>query len=159
VGTLSWSSSQRLAIAQALVGRPRLLLLDDTLTALDGGVRRELASALCTLVADGLSIVVASDELAALEGVATRVAVMTAGRIMSFAEPRDLRQALALELTVAAPRARGSRVAEGARDCSVVRLALGDSSPEEILAHCRETGIDVRTSRIIRLDDGPAPGP
>jgi ABC-type multidrug transport system ATPase subunit len=155
VNSLPWSSAQRLAIAQALVGRPRLLLLDETLTCVDAAVRRELASALSALVADGLTVVVASDELGALESVATRIAVMAAGRITAIVEPRALRQALALEVTVAAPsaarRALGARVAESDLGLSVICVPLGDSTPEEILAHCRDLGVEVRTSRIIAL--------
>ena len=158
VRALPWNSAQRLAIAQALVCRPRLLLLDETFTGVDAAVRRELALALCGLVDDGLTVIIASDELGALESVATRIAVMASGRITAVVEPRALRQALALELTVAAPsvarRALGARVAEAERESSVIRFPLGDSTPEEILAHCRDLGVGVRTSRIIELREG-----
>jgi ABC-type multidrug transport system ATPase subunit len=155
VSSLSWGSAQRLAVAQALVGRPRILLLDDTLTGLDAAVRREMALALSALVAGGLTLVVASDELAALNAVATRVAVMSGGRITGVVPPGELRQTLALELTVLASsparRPLGARVAEAECSPEVIRFPLGDATPEEILAHCRDLGLEVRTSRIVRL--------
>ncbi len=88
---LSGGQQQRVAIARAIVVEPRLLLLDEPLSALDARLREELRDQLAMLMADLniTSIFVTHDQLEALT-IADRVAVMHAGRIEQVGSPQQI---------------------------------------------------------------------
>jgi ABC-type multidrug transport system ATPase subunit len=163
VGSLPLHALERLGVARALVGRPRVLLLDETLTALDPPMRREIAAALRTLVDDGTTAVLAGCDLGALEMVVSRIAVMLDGRIVALTAPSALRRARAIEVTVTPaggtepPPAEGlravTRVAEPARPPQVLRIPLENTTPEAVLARCQACGLRVERSRIILADE------
>ena len=81
--TLSGGERQRVALARALAVRPRLLLLDEPLSALDRGLREQLAHDLRAILraADVTAMLVTHDQEEAF-AVADRMAVMREGRIV-----------------------------------------------------------------------------
>lgn len=157
VGGLTRSSTARLSLAQALVGRPRILLLDDTLSGLEPAARRETAAIVRTLLGHGLTLVIAANELDAIDTIVSRVAVMLDGRIATIVEPGALRRSRVIELTVATPalarRIFGARVAEVGWDRHVLRLPLDGTSAEAILARCQACGIRVERSRVVMANE------
>jgi thiamine transport system ATP-binding protein len=91
VGTLSGGERQRVALARALAPRPRLLLLDEPLSALDRGLRDQLAADLREiLVATGTTAVCVTHDHDEAFTVADRVAVMDAGHLLQVAAPAEL---------------------------------------------------------------------
>jgi len=82
-GSLSGGQKRRLAVALALVGRPRLVLLDEPTTGLDVEARHELWSALRTFHSEGATVVVTSHYLEEIEALAERVVVVGQGRILA----------------------------------------------------------------------------
>jgi molybdate transport system ATP-binding protein len=90
-GRLSSGQAQRVALARALAPRPRLLLLDEPLSALDAGSRAGLRSQLRRLVADydGCCLAVTHDPLDALV-LADRIAVLEDGRIVQSGTPAEV---------------------------------------------------------------------
>ena len=88
---LSGGQQQRLALARALVRRPRLLLLDEPLSNLDATLRDRMRGELRDLQRRlGITtLYVTHDQQEALS-MSTRVAVMSAGRIVQEATPREL---------------------------------------------------------------------
>ena len=82
---------QRLAIARALVARPRLIVLDDPIAPLDVAARGEVLVMLNRLRADfGLSFLIAAHDLDIMRVVADRVLVMSNGRIVETSTPAQL---------------------------------------------------------------------
>ncbi|MDO5530935.1 ABC transporter ATP-binding protein [Sutterella sp.] len=80
---LSGGMRQRILIALALVGSPKLLLADEPTTALDVVVQREILSELRDLVrARGMSMLLVTHDLHLARDVADRVSVMYAGSLM-----------------------------------------------------------------------------
>jgi len=80
---LSGGMAQRVAIALALTGRPKLLVADEPTTALDVTVQAEILSLLRGLVRDtGLSVVIVSHDLGVVADICDDVVVMYAGEVV-----------------------------------------------------------------------------
>ncbi|PYG58211.1 ABC transporter ATP-binding protein [Rhizobium sp. UGM030330-04] len=88
---LSGGQKQRVALARALVLEPKLLLLDEPLSALDAQIRKRLRDELKRIQREsGLtSILVTHDQDEALS-LGDRISVMNAGRIAQTASPQEL---------------------------------------------------------------------
>lgn len=81
-GRLSGGEQQRAAIARALVGRPRLLLLDEPLSSLDADLKAELLGELERLQRTlGLTMIYVTHDRAEAKVLAHRVVLMSGGRI------------------------------------------------------------------------------
>jgi thiamine transport system ATP-binding protein len=91
VTELSGGEQQRVALARALAPRPRLLLLDEPLSALDRALREQLAVDLARVlrVARSTALVVTHDHDEAFT-LADRVALMRAGRIGQVGRPEQV---------------------------------------------------------------------
>jgi ABC-type multidrug transport system ATPase subunit len=84
--TLSVGNRQRLNVAVAFLGEPRVLLLDEPTASLDPGQRRRLWETVTALRDGGGAVVYATQNLEELELYADRVAVLQRGRLV-FAGP------------------------------------------------------------------------
>lgn len=91
VDQLSGGEAQRVALARALAPHPRLLLLDEPLSALDMGLRDRLAADIRRVVTESETpaLVVTHDQSEAAF-LADRIAVIISGRIRQVAPPREL---------------------------------------------------------------------
>ena len=108
----SGGQRQRLAIARALVTRPRLVVLDEPVSALDVSLRGEVLSLLARLRAEhGLSYLIISHDLDMVAAMADRVLVMEAGRIVEEGAPDQFFTAPQHRLTRALMAARLPEVA------------------------------------------------
>ena len=88
---LSGGQRQRVALARALAIRPRVLLLDEPLTALDAKLRDALRLELAALLRElSVTTVFVTHDQAEAMALGDRVAVMRAGRIEQVASPRDI---------------------------------------------------------------------
>lgn len=79
VGTYSKGMRQRLGLAQALIGRPRVLLLDEPTTGLDPELRQTFYEVIQRLAAEGTTVLLSSHALTELEERAGRVIIMNRG--------------------------------------------------------------------------------
>jgi thiamine transport system ATP-binding protein len=85
--TLSGGERQRVALARCLAVRPRLLLLDEPLSALDTGLRQRLAADLRTILThEGITALMVTHDHEEAFTVADRLAVMRAGEIVQQGE-------------------------------------------------------------------------
>jgi heme ABC exporter ATP-binding subunit CcmA len=80
--TFSAGMKRRLALARVLLGRARLLLLDEPFTGLDRAGRKWLGEFLMSFKARGGALIVATHSFDAGVGVADRVAILAGGRIV-----------------------------------------------------------------------------
>jgi ABC-2 type transport system ATP-binding protein len=90
VSTYSLGMRQRLGIAQALLGEPRVLILDEPANGLDPAGIREMRHLLRSLADSGMTIFVSSHLLAEIELMCDRVAIIHRGRILTTSSVAEL---------------------------------------------------------------------
>ncbi|HEX3929524.1 MAG TPA: ABC transporter ATP-binding protein [Nocardioides sp.] len=145
--TLSGGERQRVALARALAASPRLLLLDEPLSALDAGLRQRLAEDLRRILVEaGTTAVMVTHDHEEAFAVADDLAVMRAGRIVQagpiadvWRRPADPETALFLGY---------ARVLEGPAAAELLAAAGLPAAP----------ALAVRRSALTVADDGPLHG-
>jgi ABC-2 type transport system ATP-binding protein len=153
VRTYSGGMRRRLDLGASLVGRPRLLLLDEPTTGLDPRSRLELWEVIRGLVADGTDVLLTTQYLDEADHLASRVAIIDHGRVVASGTPRELKR-----------RAGRSVVEVHVRDGSaldrVARIlaAIGDGEPvTDVATHSVRVALGVDTERVFAalrpLDD------
>jgi ABC-2 type transport system ATP-binding protein len=83
VRTYSQGMRQRLAIAQAMLGLPELLILDEPTNGLDPQQIREMRAVITRYAANGRTVIVSSHLLSEVEQTCTHLVVMTQGRLLA----------------------------------------------------------------------------
>ncbi|MGW6649298.1 peptide ABC transporter ATP-binding protein [Streptomyces sp. CB02130] len=113
---LSGGQQQRAAIVRALAVRPRLLLLDEITAALDPELVGEVLGLVREVKEDGMTMVIATHEMAFAREVADQVCFLDAGVVLErgtpeevFGAPREERTQRFLRRIVAAGRLQGDR--------------------------------------------------
>jgi putative spermidine/putrescine transport system ATP-binding protein len=91
VDQLSGGQRQRVALARALAVRPRVLLLDEPLTALDAKLRESLRAEIDRLLRSlAITTVYVTHDQSEAMALGDRIAVMEKGRIAQIGTPRDI---------------------------------------------------------------------
>ena len=131
-GTLSGGERQRVALARSLAVEPRLLLLDEPLSALDAGLRERLAADLrAILVKSGTTALLVTHDHEEAFAVADRLAVMLSGRVVQqgaigevWRRPVDAETALFLGYAAVLTGEQATRLlrAAGLEDAPAVAL-------------------------------------
>lgn len=92
--TLSGGQAQRVAVARALVNEPKILLLDEPLSALDQKMREHMQTELRQLQQRlGITFILVTHDQEEALALSDRIAVMNHGRIEQVASPRELYEA------------------------------------------------------------------
>jgi ABC-2 type transport system ATP-binding protein len=163
IGTLSRGYRQRVAIAQALLGNPDLLILDEPTNGLDPRQIIEVRGHIRALAGER-TILITSHILGEIERVADRVAILLEGRLLGVHALRGAGPDRALRLRVrgeegavracltAVPGVRGVR-AEGDRETSV-RTYIVDAGPDPV---AEALAASLVSSGFGLIDLGPAP--
>jgi len=90
-GKISGGQQQRIALARALVNRPRLLLLDEPLSALDANLRRQMQVELKSLQREvGISFVFVTHDQEEAMVMSDRIALLRMGELEQVASPREI---------------------------------------------------------------------
>jgi len=163
VGKLSRGYRQRVAIAQALLGNPDLLILDEPTNGLDPHQIIEMREHIRALAGEH-TILVTSHILGEVERVADRAAILLRGRLLDTQRLRGSGMGQRLRL-----RVRGARDAVRARLArvpGVERLSVGEDLAPDLATYL----VDVETASVAEalaaavvaggfglLDMGPAP--
>jgi Cu-processing system ATP-binding protein len=127
---------QRLGFAQALLGKPRFLFLDEPTNGLDPEAIREFYAILRGLRSEGVTVVLTSHILAEIQERVDRLAIMAAGKIQACGTVQALREQMDLPLWFSV------RVAP--EDFETVRAALGHLAVGAIEAHDDHVAVQCR---------------
>lgn len=91
IGALSGGQRQRVALARAIAPRPRVLLLDEPLSALDASLRNQLRDELALLLRQfGITVIFVTHDQNEAMAIADRVAVMSQGKVAQIGTPEAL---------------------------------------------------------------------
>jgi len=92
---LSGGNQQKLMFARALLADPAVLIADEPTRGVDVGAKRDLYQLIVDLAARGVAILLISNEMEEILGLAHRVVVMRAGRVVAeLAEDRMTEEAI-----------------------------------------------------------------
>ena len=154
IGEYSRGMAQRLGIAAAALLAGRVLVLDEALAGVDPLVARELRQALAAFAESARLVLIASHELGTIERLATRVLVLSRGRLVSDVSTATLLKERVVELAL-----NGGAIGRSdwllARYDGALRTGDGVAVPlsrgrtvEEVLAACRAERIPVAATRV-----------
>jgi ABC-2 type transport system ATP-binding protein len=128
--TYSGGMTRRLDIAMTLMGRPRLIFLDEPTTGLDPRSRRTMWQFIRDLAAEGVTILLTTQYLEEADQLADRIAVLDRGRIVAEGTPEELKRRIPgahilLRFADAASLDAAARVlGEGSRDDTELALRV-----------------------------------
>jgi ribose transport system ATP-binding protein len=98
VRELSGGNQQKVVFAKALLGQPRLLLLDEPTRGVDVGAKFDIYSIIRDMAARGMAVVLVSSDLPELIGMSDRIAVMRDGTITDIVAASGLDEERLLNL-------------------------------------------------------------
>ncbi len=101
IGALSKGMRQRLGLAQALLGEPELLLLDEPSNGLDPGGQTEIQNLIRNLQREGRTIVLSSHQLAEVTAICSQIVILSRGEVRyssSLGEALSLQPHIALQV-------------------------------------------------------------
>ena len=132
VKTYSKGMRQRLGLAQALLGEPRLLLLDEPTVGLDPIATRDFYTLLDELREKGVTVLLCSHVLAGIEKHIDRVAILGQGRLLATGTLAELRIRSGLPLRI---RVRGHWGDDGLRRFESMRVCARRINGSQLELH------------------------
>ena len=168
VRTYSGGMQRRLDLAAGLVGRPEVLVMDEPTTGLDPRSRLELWKIMEEMVTEGATLLLTTQYLEEADRLASRVAVIDAGRLISEGTPDELKSQMhgdVLEMTIveageveraAEILGRHGRSLEVDRAAQQVRMTVaGTSQALSALRDIDESGVGISDLQLRHpsLDD------
>ncbi|WP_034590419.1 daunorubicin resistance protein DrrA family ABC transporter ATP-binding protein [Hamadaea tsunoensis] len=148
--TYSGGMRRRLDLAASLVGRPRLLYLDEPTTGLDPRARIEMWEIVRTLVADGVTVLLTTQYLDEADQLADEIVVIDHGKVIAGGTPAELKSRTGAQTLAVRP--------VDPRDLPIVLSVVGEvtrSTPEvdDNVVIAQVTEAAALPAVVRRLDD------
>jgi ABC-2 type transport system ATP-binding protein len=154
--SLSGGMKRRVLVAQALVHRPPVIVLDEPTAGVDVELRQGLWQFIRRLNGEGHTIVLTTHYLEEAQQLCDRIAMLKGGRLIALDRTRDLLQRLAdvrmsVRLAGALPESLRAQLIEEKAGRYVLRLAQA-SDVESVMATCRTVGVKVEEVDVGHAD-------
>ncbi|OWV03412.1 MULTISPECIES: ABC transporter ATP-binding protein [unclassified Fibrobacter] len=159
---------QRVGIAQAILGKPKLLILDEPMSGLDPMGRRDVRGAIQQLNQDGVTIFYSSHLLSDVESISHRVAMIVDGKIVREGTVDEITESCGVEYHVRTRQGiLQSELPEGVTPAGHPQecICADEAARDRLLRYCLEKGIavermehkrpsleDILTEEIARAD-------
>jgi ABC-2 type transport system ATP-binding protein len=130
IATLSRGYKQRVGVAQAILGKPRVLILDEPTNGLDP-TQTEHMRALIRDIAKHATVILSTHIMQEVDALCDRVLIINAGRLVINAALAELKQAQQLELSTSLPLPRLQGLLAGIADitgCNPNSTAVSSNS-------------------------------
>ena len=153
----SLGMKQRIGIAMALLGNPKLLVLDEPINGLDVDGMRIMREVLIDIAANGATILISSHILGELEKVATHYGIIRSGKMLCEMTAEELEASCR---TYVALQAKDKNRAKNLLGCRYSRVEEDEAgflrvydavAPEAVVTYLYENGVtvsEVRTAKI-----------
>ena len=153
----SLGMKQRIGIAMALLGNPKLLVLDEPINGLDVDGMRIMREVLIDIAANGATILISSHILGELEKVATHYGIIRSGKMLCEMTAEELEASCR---TYVALQAKDMSRAKNLLGCKYYRVEEDEAgflrvydavAPEAVVTYLYENGVtvsEVRTAKI-----------
>ena len=125
---LSGGTVQKLRIAQALLHDPDIMVLDEPLSGLDPASRFDLKEIIKNLRNQGKTVLLSSHILNDVEGIADRIGIINAGRLVKVGTPEGLREEYNVGLAVDVETSDGSKCAALLENVGTYRIEVLDDN-------------------------------
>ncbi len=130
---LSGGQRQRVALARSLIKRPKLLLLDEPLAALDKKLRQETQFELVNIQEKvGITFIMVTHDQEEAMTMSTRIAIMEEGRVRQVGTPQEIYEF---------PNSR--YVADFVGNMNIFEGVILETHPDHALIRCQDTGCDM----------------
>lgn len=140
---------QRIGIAMALLGNPKLLVLDEPINGLDVDGIRIMREVLVEITKSGATVVISSHVLGELEKIATHYGIIRGGRMIAEMTAEELEASCRTFVALKAEDMRGAKLKLGSRYSRVEEDEAGylrvydEVKSEEVVKHLYKNGITV----------------
>lgn len=163
VATYSGGMRRRIDLAASLVGRPRVVFLDEPTTGLDPGKREDLWNTIRTMASDGGTVLLTTQYLEEADALADEISVIDRGRLIAHGTSAELKQVVGGQTVVVRPTehthlgdiatilasAAGREPERSSRDTLTVPVD-GDAAFTDVVRRLAAAGISV-TELSLRL--------
>jgi ABC-type sugar transport system ATPase subunit len=97
IDSLSGGNQQKVLVSRWMEHRPKILILDDPTRGVDVGAREEMFNIICSLVEDGMAVLLISSDLSEVTSISNRIALYRDGHIVQTAKADEITQEQIME--------------------------------------------------------------
>ncbi len=148
--TYSGGMRRRLDLAASLVGRPRVIFLDEPTTGLDPAKREDMWDVVRRLVADGSTVLLTTQYLEEADALADEISVIDHGRVIAHDTPEGLKRTIGGQRIRVRPTDR-DRLDDVARVLADISGRQPESSGRDELTAAVDTGEEALAATVGRL--------
>lgn len=92
MGALSGGNQQKVILANWLLTKPKILILDEPIRGIDKGAKSEIHKLMCKFAQEGMAMIMISSEMPEILGMSDRILVMHKGRLKAEFNREDATQ-------------------------------------------------------------------
>ncbi|MFX0058117.1 MAG: ATP-binding cassette domain-containing protein [Candidatus Hodarchaeota archaeon] len=148
---LSGGMIQKLRLAQALLSKPEILVLDEPLSGLDPFSRYQLKNLIRTLSKEGKTILFSSHILSDVQDIATKIGILNNGKIMKIGTPDELQNEFHVGNIIEIEYANNAKHCAGFESISNIERVEKFNSNKDLIHLKSNQEIDICIQDILKM--------